>query len=54
MLHFVLPLLVVEVAFGEVTKQGILRHPVLKGLRADKPADQVTWDDDLGPPLADG
>jgi bifunctional non-homologous end joining protein LigD len=49
-LHFVLPLLVVQVAFGEVTRQGILRHPVLKGLRADKPAGEVTWDDDLGPP----
>jgi bifunctional non-homologous end joining protein LigD len=51
-LHFVLPLLVVEVAFGEITRQGILRHPVLKGLRGDKPAAEVTWawDDDLGPP----
>jgi bifunctional non-homologous end joining protein LigD len=49
-LHFVLPLLVVEVAFGEVTRQGILRHPALKGLRADKPANEVIWDDDLGPP----
>jgi len=49
-LHFVLPLLVVEVAFSEVTRHGILRHPALKGLRADKPANEVTWDGELGAP----
>lgn len=39
--HFVEPRLVCEVDFGEWTKQGLLRHPVYKGLRDDKPAEQV-------------
>lgn len=38
--RWVQPLLVVEVAFREVTLAGTLRHPVLKGLRSDlAPAD---------------
>jgi bifunctional non-homologous end joining protein LigD len=40
--HWVRPALVVEVAFGEWTAEGILRHPSLLGWREDKdPADVV-------------
>ncbi|MBT9568587.1 MAG: DNA ligase D [Thiobacillus sp.] len=34
--HWVTPSLVAEVSFGEWTAAGRLRHPVFKGLRADK------------------
>ncbi|MFT4049568.1 MAG: non-homologous end-joining DNA ligase [Solirubrobacterales bacterium] len=40
--HFVVPQLVAEVEYGEFTSDGRLRHPVFKGLRSDKPADEVT------------
>ncbi len=36
--HWVQPVLVAEVAFTEWTQDGRIRHPVFKGLRADKPA----------------
>jgi bifunctional non-homologous end joining protein LigD len=40
--HWVEPEIVGEVAFGEWTKAGILRHPAWRGLRPDKsPADVV-------------
>jgi bifunctional non-homologous end joining protein LigD len=39
--HFVEPTLVCEVAFGEWTKDGRLRHPTYEGLRTDKPAVDV-------------
>lgn len=39
--HWVTPRLVGEVAFAEWTKDGRLRHPVWRGLRPDKSADQV-------------
>ncbi len=35
------PKLVCEVSYSEVTKDGILRHPVFKGLRTDKPSTMV-------------
>jgi bifunctional non-homologous end joining protein LigD len=38
---FVEPKLVAEVEFGEWTRAGTLRHPVFKGLRTDKAADEV-------------
>jgi bifunctional non-homologous end joining protein LigD len=38
---FVEPKLVAEVAFGEWTRAGTLRHPSFKGLRTDKPARDV-------------
>jgi bifunctional non-homologous end joining protein LigD len=34
--RFVEPLLVAEVEFAEWTADGVLRHPVFVGLRADK------------------
>ena len=36
------PVLVCEVKFSEITKEGILRHPVYKGLRQDKSSEAVT------------
>jgi bifunctional non-homologous end joining protein LigD len=39
--RWVKPQLVAEVAFSEWTEDGRLRHPAFKGLREDKPADQV-------------
>lgn len=46
-LSFVQPLLVVEVAYNEVTDTGTLRQPSLKGLRTDIDAENVTVDDEL-------
>ncbi|HXD41326.1 MAG TPA: DNA ligase D [Ramlibacter sp.] len=40
--HWVKPELVCEVAFGEWTRDGRIRHSVFHGLRADKPAAAVT------------
>ncbi len=39
--HWVRPELVAEIAFTEWTTDGLLRHPVYRGLREDKPARQV-------------
>ena len=39
--HFVRPALVGEVAYGEWTPAGRLRHPVWRGLRPDKEPDEV-------------
>ncbi|HWX86733.1 MAG TPA: DNA ligase D [Solirubrobacteraceae bacterium] len=39
--HFVDPLLVCEVEFTQWTKDGLLRHPVYRGLREDRPATAV-------------
>jgi bifunctional non-homologous end joining protein LigD len=39
--HWVAPDLVCEVAFGEWTRDGRIRHSVFHGLRADKPADAI-------------
>jgi bifunctional non-homologous end joining protein LigD len=43
-INFVEPVLVVEVEFTEVTREGMLRHPSFKGLRDDKPAAEVVWE----------
>jgi bifunctional non-homologous end joining protein LigD len=40
--HFVRPTLVGEVAYGEWTASGHLRHPSWRGLRLDKTAPEVT------------
>ncbi|MBI0476204.1 DNA ligase D [Sphingomonas sp. MA1305] len=39
--HWVSPKLVAEIAFTEVTPDGVLRHPSFVGLRGDKPAEEV-------------
>jgi bifunctional non-homologous end joining protein LigD len=39
--HWVKPVLVGEVAFTGWTRDGVLRHPSFKGLREDKPAEDV-------------
>jgi bifunctional non-homologous end joining protein LigD len=39
--RFVEPELIAEIEFGEWTKERMLRHPSYKGLRDDKPADDV-------------
>jgi bifunctional non-homologous end joining protein LigD len=40
--HWVEPLLVGEVAYGELTTEGRLRHPTWRGLRPDKDPGEVT------------
>ncbi len=40
--HFISPELVAQIAFAEWTDEGLLRQPVFLGLRADKPAREVT------------
>jgi bifunctional non-homologous end joining protein LigD len=40
--HWVEPVVVGEVAFGEWTREGRLRHPAWRGLRPDKTAHEVT------------
>ena len=39
--HWVKPELVAEVAYTSLTHDGLLRHPTFKGLREDKPAQEV-------------
>lgn len=46
-LHFVRPMLVVEIAYTEVTEAGTLRQPSIKGLRTDMIANQVSFDEEL-------
>lgn len=41
---YVDPVLVAEVEFTEMTRDGMLRHPSFKGLRDDKPAREVVWE----------
>ncbi|HYH58512.1 MAG TPA: non-homologous end-joining DNA ligase [Thermoleophilaceae bacterium] len=48
--RFVEPRLVAEIEFGEWTKERMLRHPSYKGLRDDKPADQVVRETAQEPP----
>ncbi len=43
--HWVTPILVAEVSFLEWTIDGVLRHPVFRGLREDKPAHHVRRED---------
>lgn len=50
--HFVEPRLVCEVAFGEWTRDGRLRHPSYEGLRDDKPAAEVVRERVEPPPKA--
>ena len=40
--HWVSPVLICEVKFSEWTKNGIMRHPVFKGIRNDKDPQEVS------------
>ena len=40
--HWLKPELICEVAYAEITRQGVVRHSVFHGLRADKPAKAIT------------
>jgi bifunctional non-homologous end joining protein LigD len=40
--HWLKPVLLAEVAFAEMTKEGSVRHAVFHGLRDDKSADNIT------------
>jgi bifunctional non-homologous end joining protein LigD len=40
---WVRPEVVVEVEYGSVTSEGVLRHPVFRGIRADKAPDEAVW-----------
>lgn len=42
--HFVAPELVVEVEFAGLSSDGLLRQPSFKGIRTDKPAAAVVWE----------
>ncbi len=46
-LHYVEPLLVVEVAYNEVTEGGTLRQPSIQGFRTDLDPNQVLADEDM-------
>ncbi len=50
--HWVKPTMVVEVAFGEWTPDGKIRHAVFKGVRMDKPAKAITRERAAGPAAA--
>ncbi|WP_397453672.1 DNA ligase D [Pseudomonas sp. NA-150] len=41
-IHWLKPVLLAEVAFAEITKEGSVRHAVFHGLRMDKPAQSIT------------
>src|SRR5699024_7041094 len=40
--HWVAPEMVVEVAFTERTRDGVLRHPTFRGLREDREAREIS------------
>ena len=40
--HWLKPALLAEVAYAEMTREGVIRHSVFHGLRVDKPAEAIT------------
>src|SRR5205814_10615618 len=46
--HWVEPVLVGEIRYGNRTTDGILRHPSFQGLREDKPPEEVVYDPKTG------
>lgn len=43
--HWVSPKLVCQIDYAEMTQEGLLRQPVFKGVREDKPAEEVKLDE---------
>ncbi len=43
------PRLVAEISYATRTSDGILRHSVFHGLREDKPAEQISWEQAVSP-----
>lgn len=41
-IHWLKPALLAEVSYAEMTKDGVVRHAVFRGLRADKPPKEIT------------
>lgn len=39
--HWIQPILLAEVAYAEITRDGVVRHAVFHGLRDDKPANKI-------------
>ncbi|MEB0039307.1 MULTISPECIES: DNA ligase D [unclassified Pseudomonas] len=50
--HWLKPVLLAEVAFAEITKEGSVRHAVFHGMRNDKPAKAIT-EERPAPPIAE-
>ncbi|OQR27746.1 ATP-dependent DNA ligase [Pseudomonas sp. Bc-h] len=50
--HWLEPVLLAEVAFAEITKDGSVRHAVFHGLRTDKPAKSITEERAAPPPVS--
>jgi bifunctional non-homologous end joining protein LigD len=48
---WVKPKLVCEVSYSEITKDGLLRHPVFKGLRPEKKATTITMETEADLPV---
>jgi len=48
--HWLKPELICEVAYAEMTRQGVVRHSVFHGLRADKPARAITHERPVSTP----
>jgi bifunctional non-homologous end joining protein LigD len=48
--HWVKPELVCEVSYGEMTRDGKVRHSVFHGLRTDKPAEEISIEKSLPKP----
>ncbi|WP_372919482.1 DNA ligase D [Salegentibacter sp.] len=48
------PELICEVKYSEMTKNGFLRHPVFKGLRADKEPEEITREKQTAVPKGKG
>lgn len=51
--HWLKPELMCEVAFAEMTRQGVIRHSVFHGLRSDKPAQAITHERPAKAPKAE-
>ncbi len=53
-IQWIEPLLICEVKFSEWTNEGIMRHPVFKGLRSDKTVPEITPEEKTPEPASAG